>query len=361
MPVTPDARAGLPTVSVVVPTHNRAAMLDRVAGALLADPATTELVVVANGCRDGSPEVLRRLAAADRRVVPVVLADPGKVAACERGVAAAAGDVLLFVDDDVVAAPGMVSAHAAEHARRRRCVVVGYAPVSLPAQPTARDEPTRMYAAEYEGHCGRIERGEVDVLVGLWGGNFSMRRCDCLAVGFGSPSFGDRYHEDRELGLRCLKAGLTGVFLRSIRADHLHRRSPGAFLDDARSAGGGIRLLHELHGDLLGPLPSDAFEQGLPVGARLLVRAGRAPAVGRLATASVRRASAVFALLGLPRLLSRTLRVGRRLELQRGARRVDGGGHHLHPGPVATGRPATGCRPPPDSARQSPTHAGSAS
>ena len=57
----------LPTTSVVIPTHGRRALLADVLAPVLADPATAEVVVVVDGCDDGSLEFVAGLRRDDDR------------------------------------------------------------------------------------------------------------------------------------------------------------------------------------------------------------------------------------------------------------------------------------------------------
>ena len=122
------------------------------------------------------------------------------------------------------------------------------------------------------------------ILTHLWGGNFSLRRSDCLAIRLRRPGFAqrERYHSDRELGLRCKQHGLVGVFDRSLRATHLHERDRAAFLQDSRSQGSSLARLHQLHSETLGPLHLATLAAGLPFPLRWLVTACRLPAVERV-------------------------------------------------------------------------------
>lgn len=91
-----------PLVSVVVPTHDRAA---RLAAALASVRAQTiddlEIVVVDDGSVDATPDVVAQVAATDRRVRPVrVETAEGAPAARNRGVAASRGTFVAFLDDD---------------------------------------------------------------------------------------------------------------------------------------------------------------------------------------------------------------------------------------------------------------------
>ena len=51
--------------------------------------------------------------------------------ALDVGVQCSTGDVVLLMDDDVIAGPGLVSAHARRHAGADGLVVVGSMPVRL--------------------------------------------------------------------------------------------------------------------------------------------------------------------------------------------------------------------------------------
>jgi glycosyltransferase involved in cell wall biosynthesis len=135
-----------PTVSVVVPTRNRVAGLADVLSPLLADDATDELIVVDDGSSDTTGHFLAQMAAADPRVRVVQLEGRGAAAARQAGVEAATGTIVLFVDDDVVAAPGLVSGHRRQHAGARSdTVVVGYMPVRL-GRPSSTTGTTRTAA-----------------------------------------------------------------------------------------------------------------------------------------------------------------------------------------------------------------------
>jgi hypothetical protein len=80
-----------------------------------------------------------------------------------------------------------------------------------------------------------------------------MRRRDYLALapsGLVPPTGLEDarlYHQDRELGLRCLDAGLRGTFDRRLHAVHEHRRDPAGFLRDAFGRGVCDVALHHLH------------------------------------------------------------------------------------------------------------------
>jgi glycosyltransferase involved in cell wall biosynthesis len=94
-----------PEVSVVVPTHDREALLRQTLGSILRQRGVDfEVIVVDDGSSDGTAEAVAGLD--DPRVRLVRHARPlGVAAARNRGVAEAAGTWLAFCDDDDLWAP----------------------------------------------------------------------------------------------------------------------------------------------------------------------------------------------------------------------------------------------------------------
>lgn len=90
-----------PLVSIVLPTHNRAAQLER---AMLSVSDQTydnwQLIVVDDGSTDETPAVVERLSARDPRMTPVAQAPSGASAARNTGLAAATGTHIAFLDSD---------------------------------------------------------------------------------------------------------------------------------------------------------------------------------------------------------------------------------------------------------------------
>jgi glycosyltransferase involved in cell wall biosynthesis len=89
------------TFSVVVTNYNyREFVAEAVDGALAQTRAPLEVVVVDDGSTDGSPDYLRERYGADPRVKLLCGENGGQLAAFQRGLAAAGGDVVCFLDAD---------------------------------------------------------------------------------------------------------------------------------------------------------------------------------------------------------------------------------------------------------------------
>ena len=126
----------VPLISIVIPTHNRRDLLARALDALgrqSCAPATFEVLVVADACEDDTVAMVTAYAAqAPYRLR--ALAHEARSAAATRNLGAgqAEGTILLFLDDDVLAQPGLVQAHLDAQDQDR--VVLGYSKPILAEQ-----------------------------------------------------------------------------------------------------------------------------------------------------------------------------------------------------------------------------------
>jgi glycosyltransferase involved in cell wall biosynthesis len=225
-------------VSVVIPSHGRADLVAATTAPLLEDPATLEVIVVA----DRDEEVLRAAQALGHPKLRAIATDAGLPSvARQAGVEAARGEFVLILDDDVIAEPGLVSGHLAAHGRPG-LVVVGYMPVASERLQGAGRFLPRMYSASYESHVALFERDPSRILPHFWAGNASMRRDDALRVGIHNEGWKGRFYEDFEFGGRCAAAGLEGVFRRDLAGVHHFERSVPAWRRRSRQQGAATKL-----------------------------------------------------------------------------------------------------------------------
>jgi glycosyltransferase involved in cell wall biosynthesis len=149
-------------ISVVVCTHDRSELLRGVLADLAAQTGMErwrwEIIVVDNRSRDATPAVVRAASASCRVPMRYLFeGELGKSCALNAGVAAAAGRILAFTDDDVRLAPGWLSG-LVEVMERFGCDGAGgpVVPVWERAPPgwVATDGPYRMHAAIVEFRHG---------------------------------------------------------------------------------------------------------------------------------------------------------------------------------------------------------------
>lgn len=106
-------------LSVVIATKDRAGYLDQALLSLSqqANAPEFEVVVVDNGSADATAQIVERARDAyDFGLTYVFEERPNRGAARNRGIAAASGEIVVFIDDDVWAPPGFLNAHSQAHA-----------------------------------------------------------------------------------------------------------------------------------------------------------------------------------------------------------------------------------------------------
>lgn len=183
-------------LSVVIATRDRAAALERALDSLAAQTAAGEfeVVVVDNGSADRTPEVAR---AASARLPLMALSEPApnRGAARNRGIAAARGELVLFVDDDVWLPAGFVAAHLRAHGAAARPTLVTGPIVNVPSYES-RPRPTLAhFSRAFLCTC-----------------NASLPRAALAAVGAFDEGFDLYGWEDTELGVRLREHGLERRF-----------------------------------------------------------------------------------------------------------------------------------------------------
>ena len=224
-------------LSVVIPSYNRAPVLARCLDALAdQDPAPDEVVVVDDGSTDGTPAVL-----AERAWVRAVRRpNGGRAAAKNSGVEAARGDVVLFLDDDVLATPGLVGRHTAHH---RAHPEPNEALLGLVTWAPEIEVTRHMHWLEHGGplfHYDEIaDPGDVPWKM-LYTANVSLKREFLEPFDEGLPIF-----EDSELAYRLHRRGLRLRYDRDAIGWHLREETPERTERRMREVGSSAVLLYE--------------------------------------------------------------------------------------------------------------------
>ena len=198
-------------VSVVIPTHDRRALVLRAVEALLRQDyprAQYEVIVACDRCTDGTETALRNRFGDEVRVMAAE--NPGQTGALNTGIAAARGELAIFIDDELEASPRFIAEHVAAHASAgEKTAVVGY----FTPDVRADSDPVVAYLAQgYEDFFRELalpshETSPAD----LCGTNFSVRlRGLREARGFNQSYFFAR--NDFELAARLLQSGYSFRF-----------------------------------------------------------------------------------------------------------------------------------------------------
>lgn len=200
--------------SIIVPTFNRAASLDRLLASFSAlghlAQIRAEVIVVNNGSTDGTAEICaaRKAAAQGLDICLLDEAKQGKASALNRGLAAARGQFIMVLDDDVVADAELLKAHLDCYGAGGFAAVQGRILPGIDGAGRGAD-PARL--REY--NIPLIDYGDrICQIRGLTGTNMSFKRAVFETVGGFDPRLGpgaSGFSEDTEFSRRVRNAGFT--------------------------------------------------------------------------------------------------------------------------------------------------------
>jgi glycosyltransferase involved in cell wall biosynthesis len=247
-----------PKVSVIVPTYQRAPTLQKTLTALCAvdyPDDLLEIVVVDDGSTDWTPASVVKFSKARYAYQP----NSGVAVARNHGARLSTGDILIFVDDDIIVAADNVWRHLAVRELYGECVVAGRSEFdpSLRAEllrsPFGRfrlwsEDLVQDDQAERWGTQGRIEVASVDTQ------NMSISRRFFWGIGGFDESF-PVGAEDQDLCWRARSAGAVIVRDHGIRVLHNDRHVDLRSLCHREERGAiGLVYLARKHPDF--PVPS---------------------------------------------------------------------------------------------------------
>ncbi len=195
---------GLPSFSIIIPTYQRRDMVCEAVGALcrLDYAGAIELVVVVDGSTDDTAAALRRI---ETPFPCTIIEQPngGLAQARNAGAARASGEILFFLDDDMICRPDIVAEHARSYAEGADAVV-GEIPLEASSPRGFLTEGIALWA-ERSAKAARA----LDKLTpfNVFGGQISIRRSVFDAIGGFDPDYtaGGKYgKEDADIAVKLL-------------------------------------------------------------------------------------------------------------------------------------------------------------
>jgi GT2 family glycosyltransferase len=215
------------TISVVIPTWNRADLLRSVLANLAEQTLKPdEIVVVDNGSRDASAEIARAQGA---RVIRYPQ-NRGFAVAVNDGIAQSTCDWILILNNDVVLRPDWIERLASSVWKENAAFGVGKL-----LRPDGSNEIDGSWdlisRAAYAWRCGY---GKPDGTV--WSTRRTIHYAPMTAAFFSRRVFEqvglletrfESYYEDVDFGVRCALAGITGTYEPKAVATHMSKTTLG--------------------------------------------------------------------------------------------------------------------------------------
>ena len=242
------AEPGSATTVIVCTLERRESCLETLEGLARQDSREFDVLVVDNGGRDGTCEAVRERARSfPVRLEAVVERRPGASAARNRALAERGDGLLVFLDDDVTACPGLVRAYQRAFQDPGVDAAGGRIVLALPA---GADDVLLAHAPhDYGGPWAAYDLGTEDRATGgsvplPFGGNMAIRSRVLReaggfpdGIGYGTSGLPG---EDTALFRRLAADGRRIVYVGAARVDHRFQREKmtrAYFLDWYRRQG----------------------------------------------------------------------------------------------------------------------------
>ena len=208
------------TVSVIIPTYNRIDALRQTLSALetVQYPSDRwEVVVVDDGSSDGTEEMVQNwIRRSHIHIRYFRQANGGPASARNRGAFEASGELLIFIDNDIVVPCDFIELHVAAHGDNPGSWVMG----RVVQPPEFSSTPFGRYRNEL---CEGFHREKGDTLIEIdriSTANLSLSADEFRRLGGFDEAFTIASSEDWELGQRAMKIGIRLFYQPRIVAMH---------------------------------------------------------------------------------------------------------------------------------------------
>jgi glycosyltransferase involved in cell wall biosynthesis len=251
-------------VSVVIPTYQRCVSVRRALEALARQTmAATEYEVIASidGSDDGTKEMVEGFPA-PYRLRAIWQPNQGRAAARNAGIRLARGNLIVLLDDDMEPVPGFLSAHDEAHPPGSRRAIIG----PVPIRSDAAAPPIVQYRrCGMNAHLDRMARPGYKLgFRDVYSSNLSMPREVLREIGGFDEAFKLYGHEDYELALRLVRAGVELVFNPQAVAHQHYDKDFAALARDCVARGHTAVLFARKHPDVASGLRLATYREGSP-------------------------------------------------------------------------------------------------
>ncbi len=248
-------------ISVVVPTYQRCESVRRLLKALADQTMPSgdyEVIVSIDGSKDATREMV---AAFEAPYLLQGLWQPnrGRAAACNTGIRAATGQLVVLLDDDMEPPPTFLEAHHKEHRDSPHLGIIGAVPIRYD-----RTFPpvVQFIGAKFNEHLEHLGRSNDQFkLRDFYSGNFSIKREVILELKGFDEDFKQYGNEDLELFLRLKSNGVSVKFSQEALAYQHYTKNFAGLARDNIAKGHTSVLLSQKHPEVFKDLKLNTYQQ----------------------------------------------------------------------------------------------------
>ena len=244
-----------PRVSIIIAVHNEEKVIERCLDSLFEldyPPHLLEICIGSDGSTDGTNILLGKYAGKDKRIKPFFFpAQRGKMLTLNDIVVHARGDILFFVDGDVILSENSLKVHIRNFADGSIGATAGKYVVHTEEYDTLFHTENEYASLEQKI---RESEGRISSTMGLYGGNYAIRK----SLWKDLPS--SLVHDDLFVILSINEQGYRVIYEpESVSTDIYNRSLREEFKRKARSASRGYHTLSYFPDALRFTKGSDTF------------------------------------------------------------------------------------------------------
>jgi len=237
--------------SVIIPNYNRTDALLKTLSGLAAQtvPADQfEVILVDDGSTDDIPSAIRSLSLPfASRLLRQENQGPG--AARNRGAELATGDLLIFLDADMIPASELIQHYRAAFAAHPDAILIGR---QLPWTPAYESRFERIFNYVNEGGLGS-EAFELQ-FYHLASGNFAVPKSKLVELGGFDEHL--RMTEDTDLGYRAFCSGTNLVYVPEAIGYHNHSKTFRQLCREVQASAWWTAQMMKKHPEMQGTIPT---------------------------------------------------------------------------------------------------------
>lgn len=225
-------------ISVIIPTLNRAIYLKKTLNSILFQnfsPDRYEIIIIDGGSSDTTKEICNDVITQfpNHSIYYIYEPEPGLLSGRHRGVRESCGEILVFVDDDIEATEGWLSAIYRTFKDPTVQIVGGKNLPKYEIEPPywiAQMWTTTQYGGRVCGYLSLLDLGDEQLDIHpnyVWGLNFSIRKDVINTLGGFHPDtypkYLQRFQGDGETGLtmKAFEKGCRAVYQPNAKIFHI--------------------------------------------------------------------------------------------------------------------------------------------